>query len=145
MAEKEIVNREITNQNLHLLLPGKVTLFAKIYAEEKVGRCSMPSVFFINRILTRSWKERRLSYGIMDRWLSMRNLKRSIEVNLQGYKKEKGSCLTATSFFRLVRDQVICTRENFSCYFATAMDKITNRSSICFRPIARMCGTIRNF
>lgn len=37
MAEKEIVNREITNQNLHLLLPGKVTLFAKIYAEEKGG------------------------------------------------------------------------------------------------------------
>lgn len=75
----------------------------------------------------------------MDQWLSMRNLKRSIEVNLQGYKKEKGSCLTATSFFRLVRDQVICTRENFSFYFATAMAKITNRSSICFRPNARMC------
>lgn len=29
------MNREITNKNLHLLLPGKVSLFAKIYAEEK--------------------------------------------------------------------------------------------------------------
>ena len=29
------MNREITDKNLHLLLPGKVSLFAKIYAEEK--------------------------------------------------------------------------------------------------------------
>ena len=31
------MNREITDKNLHLLLPGKVSLFAKIYAEEKGG------------------------------------------------------------------------------------------------------------
>lgn len=31
------MNREITNKNLHLLLPGKVSLFAKIYVEEKGG------------------------------------------------------------------------------------------------------------
>lgn len=29
------MNREITDKNLHLLLPGKVSLFAKIYTEEK--------------------------------------------------------------------------------------------------------------
>lgn len=29
--------REITNKNLHLLLPSKVSLFAKIYAEENGG------------------------------------------------------------------------------------------------------------
>ena len=29
------MNREITDKNLHLLLPGKVSLFAKTYAEEK--------------------------------------------------------------------------------------------------------------
>lgn len=145
MAEKEIVNREITNQNLHLLLPGKVTLFAKIYAEEKGGTMlDALRVFYksntykeLEREETKLWH-----YGPVALY---EEFERSIEVNLQGYKKEKGSCLTATSFFRLVRDQVICTRENFSCYFATAMDKITNRSSICFRPIARMCATIRNF
>lgn len=31
------MNREITNKNLHLLLPGKVSLFAKIYTEERGG------------------------------------------------------------------------------------------------------------
>ena len=31
------MNREITNQNLHLLFPAKVSLFAKIYAAEKGG------------------------------------------------------------------------------------------------------------
>lgn len=31
------IDREITNQNLHLLLPAKVSLFAKIYAAEKGG------------------------------------------------------------------------------------------------------------
>ncbi|WP_300700134.1 hypothetical protein [Bacteroides sp.] len=31
------MNREITNQNLYLLLPTKVSLFAKIYAAEKGG------------------------------------------------------------------------------------------------------------
>lgn len=31
------MNREITNKNLHLLLPGKVSLFAKIYIEERGG------------------------------------------------------------------------------------------------------------
>lgn len=29
------MNREITNKNLHLLLPGKISLFTKIYAEKK--------------------------------------------------------------------------------------------------------------
>ncbi len=29
------MNREVTNQNLYLLLPGKVSLFAQIYAKEK--------------------------------------------------------------------------------------------------------------
>lgn len=28
------MNRKITNKNLHLLLPGKISLFARIYAEE---------------------------------------------------------------------------------------------------------------
>lgn len=28
------MNRKITNKNLHLLLPGKISLFSKIYAEE---------------------------------------------------------------------------------------------------------------
>lgn len=40
MTKKELdnfMNRKITNKNLHLLLPGKVTLFAKIYTEEKGG------------------------------------------------------------------------------------------------------------
>lgn len=31
------MNREITNQNLYLLLPTKVSLFAKIYVAEKGG------------------------------------------------------------------------------------------------------------
>lgn len=31
------IDREITNQNLHLLLPAKVSLFAQIYAAEKGG------------------------------------------------------------------------------------------------------------
>lgn len=31
------MNRNITNQNLHLLLPGKVSLFTKIYMDEKGG------------------------------------------------------------------------------------------------------------
>lgn len=29
------MNREITNKNLHLLIPGKVSLFTKIYAEKQ--------------------------------------------------------------------------------------------------------------
>lgn len=31
------MNREITNKNLHLLLPGKVSLFAQIYMKKKGG------------------------------------------------------------------------------------------------------------
>lgn len=29
------MNREITNKNLHLLIPGKVSLFTKIYVEKQ--------------------------------------------------------------------------------------------------------------
>lgn len=31
------MNKKITNQNLHLLLPGKVSLLTRIYMEEKGG------------------------------------------------------------------------------------------------------------
>ncbi len=31
------MNREITNKNLHLLIPGKVSLFTKIYVEKQQG------------------------------------------------------------------------------------------------------------
>lgn len=60
------MNREITNKNLHLLLPGKVSFFAKIYTEERGGggeTCWMLFVPFTNQILIRLWNKKKQNYG----------------------------------------------------------------------------------
>ena len=50
------MNREITDKNLHLLLPGKVSLFAKIYAEEKgVTLLDAIRIFYRSKEETKLW------------------------------------------------------------------------------------------
>ena len=68
------MNREITDKNLSLLLPSKVSLLAQMYVKEHGGSIIEAYKSFIIPILIRFWKKKILNCGIMVLWLYMRNL-----------------------------------------------------------------------
>lgn len=59
------MNLDITNENLYLLLPGKVSRVAQIYAHEHHVTLIEALRCFYLRILTKDWLTKLLSCGIM--------------------------------------------------------------------------------
>lgn len=67
------MNLEITNKNLYLLLPGKVSRVAQMYADDQKIPLTEALYRFYSSDTYKNWQMRLLSFGTLVLWLSTKN------------------------------------------------------------------------
>ena len=66
------MNLNVTQENLYLFLPSKVSWMAEMLSEDKNISMLMQSKRYTNLIPIADWKQKKQNFGIWDQWHSMR-------------------------------------------------------------------------